>query len=118
MNTVRLQKNSQPSLRLDPLTLPQEYQQTTVTVAHPDWSQLLDLITVPELKQRLESAVVTVEPNKELIRQDLQAAPSPRSVALQRRAHSVRLAGWSHFSRGPFRLQKLEQRPLQFAGSA
>ena len=87
LNTVRLQKNSQPSLRLDPVALPREYQQTTITVAHPDWSQVLDLITAPELKQRFEIAVVAVEPNKDLIRQDLQAGVEVQGASLFRGEH-------------------------------
>ena len=87
LNTVRLQKNSQPSLRLDPLTLPCEYQQTSITVAQPDWRQVLDLVTLPELKQKLESAVVAVEPNKELIRQDLQAGAVVPGASLFRGEH-------------------------------
>ncbi len=73
LNTVRLQKNSQPSLRLDPLTLPRDYRQATITIPQPDWEQVLSLIPIAELRQKLESAVVTLEPNKELIRQELQA---------------------------------------------
>ena len=87
LNTVRLKKNGQPSLRLDPLTLPQEYQQTTITMAHRDWSQVLDLITVPELKERLQSAVVIVEPNKELIRQDLVAGSEVPGASLFKGEH-------------------------------
>jgi hypothetical protein len=68
LNTVRLQKNSQPSLRLDPLTLPRDYQQATIMIAQPDWERVLALIPSAELRQKLERAVVTVEPNKELIR--------------------------------------------------
>lgn len=73
LNTVRLQRNSQPSLRLDPLILPRDYQQATVTIAQPDWERLLALIPVTELRQKLEGAIVAVEPNKDLIRQDLLA---------------------------------------------
>lgn len=87
LNTVRLQKNSQPSLRLDPLTLPREYQQTSITVAQPDWSQLLDSITVPELKRKLENGVVAFEPNKDLIRQELQAGAEIPGASLFKGEH-------------------------------
>ena len=73
LNTVRLQKNSQSSLRLDPLALPRDYQQATITIPQPDWEQVLALIPIAELRQKVESAVVTLEPNKDLIRQELQA---------------------------------------------
>lgn len=71
LNTIRLQKNGQASLHLNPLEVPGEYNQTAITLMHQDWVWLLDSITSPELKQKLESAVVRVEPNKELIRQQL-----------------------------------------------
>ena len=87
LNTVRLQKNSQPSLRLDPLTLPRDYQQATITIAQPDWERVLALIPIAELRQKLESAVVTVEPNKELIRQDLQAGKQISGAELFKGQH-------------------------------
>jgi 7,8-dihydro-6-hydroxymethylpterin-pyrophosphokinase len=87
LNTVRLQKNSQPSLRLDPLTLPREYQDAKISIPQPEWERVLDLIPVAELRQRLKSAVVAVEPNKELIRQDLQAGKQIAGAELFKGEH-------------------------------
>ena len=52
---------------MDPLALPLEYNQTTVTLAQPEWLQLLAAITCSELRKSLESVVTKVEPNKELV---------------------------------------------------
>ena len=87
LNTVRLQKNSQPSLRLDPLTLQRDYQQATITIPQPDWERVLTLIPIAELRQKLESAVAAVEPNKELIRQDLQAGKQISGAELFKGEH-------------------------------
>jgi outer membrane murein-binding lipoprotein Lpp len=73
LNTIRMQKNGQASLQVDPLTLPDEYNQMTIALAQPDWTQVLEAITSPELKRQLEGAVIAREPNKAQIRQDLQA---------------------------------------------
>ena len=73
LNTIRLQKNGQASLQIDPLTLPGEYNQFTITLAQPDWARVLEAIASPELKRQVEAAVIACEPNKALIRQDLQA---------------------------------------------
>lgn len=87
LNTVRLQKNGQPSLRLDPLTLPREYQHATVMIPQLDWERVLSLIPIAELRKKLESAVVAVEPNKELIRQDLQAGKQISGAELFKGEH-------------------------------
>lgn len=87
LNTVRLQKNSQPSLRLDPLTLPRDYQQATITIAQPDWDRVLALIPIAELRQKLESTVVAVEPSKDLIRQELQAGKQISGAELFKGEH-------------------------------
>lgn len=87
LNTVRLQKNGQPSLRLDPLTLPREYQHASVIIPQPEWDRVLALIPVPELRHKLESAVIAVEPNKELIRQDLQAGKQISGAELFKGEH-------------------------------
>jgi Siphovirus Gp157 len=73
LNTIRLQKNGQASLQLNPLEVPGEYNQTAFTLMHQDWVRVLDSVVTPELKQLLESAVTKIEPNKDLIRQQLQA---------------------------------------------
>ncbi|HVZ16018.1 MAG TPA: siphovirus Gp157 family protein, partial [Terriglobales bacterium] len=84
LNTIRLQRNGQPSLRIDPFVLPGEYNQTTITLAHQDWGFVLDSITSPELRRTLEAAVMKVEPNKELVRQQLQAGkPIPGAELVQ-----------------------------------
>ena len=87
LNTVRIQKNSQPSLRLDPLTLPREYQDANISIPQPEWDRVLDLIPIPELRQKLKSAVIDVEPNKELIRQDLQAGKQISGAELFKGEH-------------------------------
>lgn len=87
LNSVRLQKNGQPSLRLDPLTLPREYQHATVMIPQLDWERVLSLIPIAELRQKLETAVVAVEPNKELIRQDLQAGKQISGAELFKGEH-------------------------------
>jgi len=87
LNTVRLQKNSQPSLRLDPLTLARDYEQVTITIPQPEWDRVLALIPISELRQKLESAVVAVEPNKELIRQELQAGKQISGAELFKGEH-------------------------------
>ena len=69
LNTIRLQKNGQASLQIDPLTLPAEYNQMTISLAQPDWARVLEAIASPELKKQLEAAVIACEPNKALIRQ-------------------------------------------------
>lgn len=71
LNTIRLQKNGQASLQIDPLTLPAEYNQLTIALAQPNWARVLEAINSPELKKELEAAVVACEPNKALVRQDL-----------------------------------------------
>ncbi|MGE5112910.1 MAG: siphovirus Gp157 family protein [Acidobacteriaceae bacterium] len=86
LNTVRLQKNIQTSLRLDPFMLPHDYQQATITIPQPDWERALALIPIAELRQKLESAVV-VGPNKELIRQDLQAGKQISGAELFKGEH-------------------------------
>jgi hypothetical protein len=73
LNTIRLQKNGPASLQIDPLTLPGEYNQLTITLGQPDWARVLEAIASPELKRQVEAAVIACEPNKALIRQDLQA---------------------------------------------
>lgn len=87
LNTVRLQKNSQPSLRLDPFTLPRDYQQATIMIAQPDWERVLAFVPIAELRQKLENAVVTVEPNKELIRQELQTGKQIAGAELFKGEH-------------------------------
>src|SRR5512146_1448695 len=73
LNTIRLQKNGQASLHVDPLALPAEYNQLTIALAQSDWVRVLASITCPELKEQLEAAVIACEPNKALVRQHLQA---------------------------------------------
>ncbi len=73
LNTIRLQKNGQASLQIDPLVLPADYNQLTIALAQPAWTRVLDAITSPELRKDLEAAVIACEPNKALVRQQLQA---------------------------------------------
>ena len=90
LNTIRLQKNGQPSIHIDPLALPAIYNQIIVTLAQPDWVRMLEAISSPELRTRLEAAVVRCEPNKELVRQDLQVGRQIPGAALIKGEH-VRL---------------------------
>jgi outer membrane murein-binding lipoprotein Lpp len=90
LNTIRLQKNGQASLQIDPLALPAEYNQMTIALAQPDWTQLLEMIASPELKRQLEGAVIACEPNKALIRQVLQAGKEIQGASLAKSEH-VRL---------------------------
>lgn len=87
LNTIRLQKNGQASLQLNPLALPGEYNQTTITLPQLDWAQVLGAITSPELKKQLEAAVVRCEPNKELVRQHLQSGKEVAGAALVKGDH-------------------------------
>lgn len=87
LNTIRLQKNGQASLQVDPLTLPAEYNQLTIALAQPDWARALQSIVSPELKKQLEAAVIACEPNKVLIRQDLQAGKEIPGTLLAKGEH-------------------------------
>jgi hypothetical protein len=89
--TIRLQTNGQASLQIDPLTLPAEYNQRTITLPQPTWLRVLDAITSPELKQELKAAVTACEPNKTLVRQHLQAGEEIPGSILTKGEH-VRFA--------------------------
>lgn len=51
LNTIRLRKNGQSSLQVDPLALAAEYNQVTISLAQSDWARVLDTIASPELKK-------------------------------------------------------------------
>ncbi len=87
LNTIRLQKNGQASLQIDPLALPAEYNQMTIALAQPDWTQVLEMITSPELKRQLEGAVIAREPNMARIREDLQAGKEIPGTVLTKGEH-------------------------------
>ena len=87
LNTIRLQKNGQASLQIDPLALPAEYNQMTISLTQPDWARALDAIASPELKKQLEAAVIACEPNKALIRQALQAGKEIQGAFLAEGEH-------------------------------
>jgi hypothetical protein len=87
LNSIRLQKNGQASLQIDPLALPAEYHQMTIALAQPDWTQVLEAITSPELKRQLEGSVIAREPNKAQIRQDLQAGKEIPGTVLTKGEH-------------------------------
>jgi Gp157 protein len=87
LNTIRLQKNGQGSLQVDLLSLPAEYNQLTIALAQPDWARVLQSIASPELKKQLEAAVIACEPNKALIRQDLQAGKEIPGTVLAKGEH-------------------------------
>jgi len=88
LNTIRLQKNGQASLQIDPLALALEYNQTTVTLAQQEWVQLLEAITCRQLRKSLESAVTKVEPNKELVREHLQSGREVAGATLVKGEHA------------------------------
>ena len=87
LNTIRLQKNGQASLQLDPLALPGEYNQTTITLPQQEWVLVLESITSPELRKTLEAAVTKIEPNKELLREHLQSGREVAGAALVKGEH-------------------------------
>jgi hypothetical protein len=87
LNTIRLQKNGQASLQIDPLALPAEFNQLTIVLRQPAWAHVLDAITSPELKKDLEAAVIACEPNKALVRQQLQAGQQITGSALIKGEH-------------------------------
>jgi hypothetical protein len=87
LNTIRLQKNGQASMQIDPLALPAVYNQMTIALALPDWTQVLEAIASPELKKQLEAAVIACEPNKALIRQALQAGKEIPGTVLTKGEH-------------------------------
>lgn len=87
LNTIRLQKNGQASLQLDPLALSGEYNQTTITLPQQEWVLVLESITSPELRKTLEAAVTRIEPNKELLREHLQSGREVAGAALVKGEH-------------------------------
>ena len=87
LNTIRLQKNGQAALQLDPLALPSEYNQATMTLAQQEWVRVLESITSRELRKTLESAVTKIEPNKELVRQHLQSGREVAGATLVKGEH-------------------------------
>jgi len=87
LNTIRLQKNGQASLQMDPLALPADYNQMTIALAQPNWARVLEAIASPEIKQQLEAAVVRCEPNKELVREHLQSGKEVAGAALVKGEH-------------------------------
>jgi Siphovirus Gp157 len=87
LNTIRLQKNGQASLQIDPIALPAEYNQLTIAMPQPDWARVLDAIASPELKKHMEAAVIACEPNKALVRQQLQAGEQIPGSALVKGEH-------------------------------
>lgn len=90
LNTIRLQKNGIASLQLDPLALPGEYKQATITLPQQEWVLVLESITSPELRKTLEAAVTKIEPNKEMLREHLQSGSEVAGAALVKGEH-VRL---------------------------
>jgi outer membrane murein-binding lipoprotein Lpp len=86
LNTIRLQKNSQATLTVDPLALPGSYFQTTITLTQEDWVHLLEVIASPELKSRLE-AVTKHEPNERLVRAELEAGKDIPGALLVKGSH-------------------------------
>jgi hypothetical protein len=82
-----LQKNGQASLQLDPLALPGEYNQTTISLPQQEWVLVLESITSPELRKTLEAAVTRIEPNKELLREHLQSGREVAGASLVKGEH-------------------------------
>ena len=90
LNAIRLQKNGQPTLQIDRSVLPEEYYIRTLTLTEPDWEQVLNAVTCPVLRLTLQASVVNQEPDKERIRQRLQAGQEVAGAALVKGEH-VRL---------------------------
>jgi len=87
LNTIRLQRNGQASLQLDPASLPDEYNCRELSLTHNDWTRVLESITSPELRTVFASAVTKVDPNKELIRQKLQSGEEVPGASLVKGQH-------------------------------
>ena len=87
LNTIRMQKNGQPSLVIDPVALPAEYTQLTIVVPQPEWVRMLEAVAAPEMKKTLEAAVIACEPNKALVRQQLQTGQQIAGSALIKGEH-------------------------------
>ena len=87
LNTIQLRKNGQASLQIDPLRLPGEYHQRTIILAEPDWALVLEHITSSQLKAQLEAAVSACEPNKDLVREHLQAGETIPGALLVKGSH-------------------------------
>lgn len=90
LNTFRLQKNGQAALEIDVSALPQSYYLRTLTLTEPDWERILNAVTCPSLRATLETSVVSVEPDRERIRIELQAGREISGATLAKREH-VRL---------------------------
>jgi hypothetical protein len=90
LNTFRLQKNGQAALEIDLSALPQSYYLRTLTLTEPDWERILNAVTCPSLRAKLETFVVSVEPDRERIRIELQAGREISGATLAKREH-VRL---------------------------
>jgi len=90
LNTIRLQKNGQSALEIDVSSLPQSYYLRTVTLTEPDWERILNAVTCPSLRATLETSVVSVEPDRERIRLELQTDREIPGATLVKREH-VRL---------------------------
>jgi Siphovirus Gp157 len=87
LNTIRLQKNGQASLQLDPVSLPDEYNRRDFSLMQRDWLKVLESITAPELRAVFTSAITKIEPHKELIRQKLQAGEEVPGASLVKGQH-------------------------------
>ena len=87
LNTIRLQKNGQPTLQIDRSILPQNYNVRSLTLTEPDWEQILNAVTCPSLRVALEASVVNVEPDRERIRQQLQVGRPVPGAALVKGQH-------------------------------
>jgi len=87
LNTIRLQKNGQPTLQIDRSVLPRDYNLRTLTVTQPDWEQILNVVRCPSLRAALEASVINVEPDKDRIRQHLQAGQEVPGAVLVKGEH-------------------------------
>ena len=90
LNTIRLQKNGQATLQIDRSVLAEEYYIRTLTLTEPDWEQVLNAVTCPVLRLTLQASAVNQEPDKERIREHLQAGEEVAGAALVKGEH-VRL---------------------------
>jgi len=67
--------------------LPQSYNLKTLRLTEPDWEQILNAVACPSLRLSLEASVVNVEPDKERIRQLLQAGEDVPGASLVKGDH-------------------------------
>lgn len=87
LNTIRLQKNGQPTLQVDRSMLPQDYNRRTLALTEPEWEHVLTAVRCPSLRAALQASVVNIEPDMDRIRQCLQAGHEVPGAVLVKGDH-------------------------------